>query len=109
MTATEQHVIDASVHKWDEILAYLESGGDTTYGFLQLAESDLKAVAEKIVCPYCQKQIVTEVKLLGIALQFSRLAGEWELSKGLGKRLGLIGRAVPLIAKLTYLEMTKIL
>jgi len=109
LTATQQLVIDDSVHKWDEILAYFEGGGDRTYGFLQLAESDLSAVAEKIACPYCRKQIVTEVKLLGIALQFARLAGEWELSKGLRKRLSLIGKAVPIIATLTYLELTKIL
>lgn len=109
MTLSEEQAIDSSVHKWDDVLAYLESGGDKTYGFLQLAESDLGAVVEKIVCPYCRKQIVTEVKLLGITLQFSRLANEWELSQGVRKRLSLIGKAVPLIAKLTWLELDKIL
>jgi hypothetical protein len=101
--------VDASVHKWDEILEYLQAGGDKTYGFLQLAESDLGAVADKIACPYCRKQIATEVKLLGIALKFAKLATEWEMSKGLRKKLGLIDKAFPLIMKLSYLELTKIL
>lgn len=109
MMAPQQQAIDNSVHKWDEILVYLQSGGDRTYGFLQLAESDLSAITDKIACPYCRKQMATEVKLLGIALQFARLAGEWELSKGLRKRLSLIGKAIPIIATLTYLELTKIL
>jgi hypothetical protein len=108
MTAQDQQM-DYSVRKWDEILTYLESGGDRTYGFLQLAESDLHAFAGEIACPYCSKQIDTEVRLIRIALQFSRLANEWEVSQGVRTRLGLIGRAIPLIAKLTYLEMTKIL
>ncbi len=105
----EQSSIDGSVHKWDEILEYLQAGGDRTYGFLQLAESDLNAVADKISCPYCRKQILTEVKLLGIALKFAKLATEWEMSKGLRKKLGLIDRAVPLIIRLSYLEVSKIL
>jgi hypothetical protein len=109
MTATEQQTIDTSVHKWDDVLAYMESGGDKTYGFLQLAESDLGAVAEKIACPYCRKQIVAEVKIIDITLRFSRLANEWEASGGIRNRLGLVGRAVPLIVNLTYLELTKIL
>ena len=108
MTAQDTQM-DSSVRKWDEILTYLESGGDKTYGFLQLAESDLHAFAGDISCPYCSKQIDTEVRLIGIALQFSRLANEWEVSDGLRTRLSLIGRAVPLIARLTYLEITKIL
>ncbi|MDA4134754.1 MAG: hypothetical protein OK441_04215 [Thaumarchaeota archaeon] len=101
--------IDSSVRKWDEMLAYLESGGDRTYGFLQLAQSDLQAYASEISCPYCRKQIMTELRLLVIALNFSRLANEWEASSGLRTRLGLIGRAVPLIARLSFLEFTKIL
>ena len=104
-----QQLVDAPMRKWDEVLAYLESGGDRTYGFLQLAESDLQAFVHEVACPYCKKQITTEVQVIGITLQFSRLANEWEVSKGVRTRLGLIGRAVPLIAKLTYLEMTKIL
>jgi len=108
MTETEQQIIDNSVHKWDEVLAYLESGGDKTYGFLQLAESDASAFAEKFACPYCKKQIVSEVKLIGITLRFSRLANEWESSSGLRSRLSVIGRAIPLIASLTYLELTKV-
>jgi hypothetical protein len=108
MTGHDERM-DSSVRKWDEILAYLEDGGDKTYGFLQLAESDLHAFAGEISCPYCSKQIDTEVRLIGIALQFSRLANEWELSEGVRTRLGLIGKAVPLIARLTYLELTKIL
>jgi len=52
--------------------------------------------------------MITEVRLLGIALQFAKLAGEWELSKGLRKKLGLVGKAVPLIARLIFLELTKI-
>lgn len=56
---------------------------------MQLAESDLGTVADRIACPYCRKQIVTEVKLLGIALRFAKLATEWEMSKGLRKKLGL--------------------
>ncbi len=108
MTTTERQ-IDSSVRKWDEILEYLEGGGDRTYGFLQLAQSDLRAFAGDISCPYCMKQIETEMRLLEIALSFSRLANEWEVSKGLRTRLGLVGRAVPLIARLTFLEMTKIL
>jgi hypothetical protein len=106
---TEQQTIDNSVHKWDDVLAYLESGGDKTYGFLQLAESDISAVAEKIVCPYCRKQIVSEAKLIGITLRFSRLANEWESSSGLRRRMSVVGRAVPLIASLTYLELTRVL
>ena len=97
------------MHKWDETLEYLQAGGDRTYGYLQLAESDLAAVTESIRCPYCRKQIVTEVKLLKIALQFAKLAGEWALSEGSAKRMGLVGKAIPLIARLTYLELTKIL
>src|ERR1700726_2836661 len=109
MTTLQDQLMDSSVRKWDEVLAYLEAGGDRTYGFLQLAESDLHAFAEDISCPYCKKQIDTEVRLIGIALQFSRLANEWEVSAGLRTRLALIGRAVPLIARLTLLELTKIL
>jgi hypothetical protein len=109
LTATEQATIDASVKRWDDVLAYLESGGDKTYGFLQLAESDLGAVSEKLTCPYCRKQIVTEVKLIGITLRFSRLANEWQLSEGIRKRLGLMGQAIPLIASVAYLELTKVL
>jgi len=108
MTPADQQV-DSSVRKWDEILAYLEGGGDKTYAFLQLAQSDLNAFSSEISCPYCRKQIETEFRLLGIALGFSRLANEWEASNGLRTRLGLIGRAVPLIARLTFLEITKIL
>lgn len=109
MTLVEQHSVDASLHKWDEVLEYFQAGGDRTYGFLQLAESDLDAVAQKIVCPYCRKQIVTEVKLLRIALTFAKLATEWEMSKGLRKKLTLVNKAVPLIVRLSYLEVTKIL
>ncbi len=76
---------------------------------MQLAESDLGAVADGIACPYCRKQIVTEVKLLGIALRFAKLATEWEMSRGLRKKLGLVDRAVALIVRLSYLELTKIL
>lgn len=90
-------------------MGYMQAGGDRTYGFLQLAESDLEAVAQKIVCPYCRKQIVTEVKLLGVALKFARLATEWEMSRGLRKKLSLVNKAVPLIARLSYLEVTKVL
>ena len=97
------------MRKWDEVLAYLEGGGDKTYGFLQLAQSDLGAYAAENPCPYCRKQIETELSLLVIALSFSRLANEWEASSGLRTRLGLIGQAVPLIARLSYLEVTKIL
>jgi hypothetical protein len=100
---------DAPVKKWDEVLAYLEGGGDRTYGYLQLAQSDLQAYASEVSCPYCRKQIETELRLLVIALSFSRIANEWEASNGLRTRLGLIGRAVPLIARLSYLELTKIL
>ena len=109
MSVLKQETIDNSVHKWDEVLEYLRADGDKTYGFLQLAESDLATVTGTINCPYCRKQMVTEVRLLGIALQFSKLAGEWELSKGLRKKFSLIGKAVPLIARLTFLEVTKIL
>ena len=49
------------------------------------------------------------MKLLGIALKFARLATEWEMSKGFRKKLGLIDNAVPLIIRLSYLELTKIL
>lgn len=90
-------------------MGYMQAGGDRTYGFLQLAESDLEPVAQKIVCPYCRKQIVTEVKLLGVALKFARLATEWEMSRGLRKKLSLVNKAVPLIARLSYLEVTKVL
>ncbi|MDA4113333.1 MAG: hypothetical protein OK474_04720 [Thaumarchaeota archaeon] len=101
--------MDSSVRKWDEILTYLENGGDKTYGFLQLAESDLHAFAGEISCPYCSRQIETEVRLIGIALRFSRLANEWEVSQGARARFRLVAKAVPLIATLTYLEITKIL
>ena len=105
----QAHQIDSSVRKWEEMLAYLEGGGDKTYGFLQLAQSDLQAYASEISCQYCRKQIETELRLLVIALSFSRLANEWEASSGLRTRLGLIGKAVPLIARLSFLEVTKIL
>lgn len=104
-----QETIDHSLHRWDEILEYMQGGGDKTYGFLQLAESDLGAVVDAISCPYCRKQMETEFKLLKIALRFAKLAGEWELSRGVRKRLVLVGQAVPLIARLSYLELTKIL
>lgn len=69
----------------------------------------MDAVTGKISCPYCRKQMVTEVKLLGIALKFARLATEWEMSKGFRKKMGLIDKAFPLIIRLSYLELTKIL
>jgi len=108
MTSMQQETIDGSLQKWDEVLEYIQGGGDKTYGFLQLAESDLGTVSHTIACPYCRKQMVTEVRLLGIALQFAKLAGEWELSKGARKKLSLVGKAVPLIAKLSFLELTKV-
>lgn len=102
-------LVDAPMRKWDEVLAYLESGGDRTYGFLQLAESDLQAFVHEVACPYCKKQITTEVQVIGITLQFSRLANEWAAAPSLWTRLGIVGRAVPMIAKLAFLELTKTL
>jgi hypothetical protein len=104
-----QESVDASVKKWDEILSYFEAGGDRTYGYLQLAESDLDTVDHTVVCPYCRKLLISEVKLIRITIRFSRIANEWEASRGLRKRLSLIGRSLPLIASLTYLELTKML
>ena len=39
--------------------------------------------------------MVTEIRLIGITLSFARIANEWEISSGLGKRLSLIGRPSP--------------
>lgn len=99
--------VDAPVRKWDEVLEYLEAGGDKTYGFLQLAESDLGAFSHTVVCTYCRKQMEAEVKLIGITLQFSKLANEWAGSTAVSNRMRIIGRAIPVIARLTYLELLK--
>lgn len=99
--------VDAPVQKWDEVLAYLEAGGDKTYGFLQLAQSDLAAFSHTLVCPYCRKQMEAEVKLIGITLQFSRLANEWAGSTSLSNRMRVAGRAIPIIVRLSYLELMK--
>ena len=106
MTAQDTQM-DSSVRKWDEILTSPgERGRQDGTGSSSLAESDLQPRRGNL-CPYCSKQIDTEVRLIGSRSQFSRLANEWEVSDGLRTRLSLIGRAVPLIARLTYLEITK--
>ena len=105
--SSRQVQVDASVRRWDEILEYLEGGGDRTYAFLQLAESDLGAFSHTIACAYCRKQIEAEVKLIAITLQFSRLANEWAGSTSITNRMRVIGRAIPTIARLTYLELVK--
>ncbi len=99
--------LDHAVGKWDELMLYLEEGNDMTYGFLQLAKSDLAAFSKELICKYCRNQIETEVELIEITLNFSRIANEWAISRGLRSRLLLVGKALPLITRLIKLEFRK--
>lgn len=107
MEHTVGHSLDEAVNTWDSMLEYLEGGNDMTYGFLQLAKSDLRIPAEELKCEYCRKQIETEVKLITTTLMFSRLANEWASNRRLKTRLGIVGRAIPLIARMIKLEFGK--
>jgi hypothetical protein len=99
--------LERAVGKWDEMMSYLEEGNDMPYGFLQLAKSDLEAFSHELVCEYCRNQTETEIKVIEIGLDFSRIANEWTANGGLKNRLDLVGRAVPLIARLVKLEFKK--
>ena len=103
---TEQP-LDQAVSTWDSMMEYLEEGNDMTYGFLQLARSDLRIPAEELKCEYCRKQIEAELQLIGTTLLFSRLANEWASNRRLRLRLGIIGRAIPLIVHMIRLELGK--
>lgn len=107
MDHSTEHSLDSAVNTWDSMMQYLEEGNDMTYGFLQLARSDLRIPADELKCEYCRKQIETEVKLIETTLTFSRLANEWASNKRLGVRLGIVGRAIPLIARMVRLEFGK--
>ncbi len=99
--------LEHAVGKWDELMLYLEEGNDMTYGFLQLAKGDLAAFSNELICQYCRNQIETEVELIEITLNFSRIANEWVISRGLLRRLRLVGKALPLITRLIRLEFRK--
>jgi hypothetical protein len=107
MDHSTEHSLDQAVNTWDSMMQYLEEGNDMTYGFLQLAKSDLRIPAEELKCEYCRKQIETELKLIETTLMFSRLANEWASNKRLRLRLGVIGRAIPLITRMVRLELGK--
>ncbi len=105
----DAELLQSSLETWDEVLRQMEDGGDLTYGFLQLARNDLRAVAPGIVCDHCRRQIATEVLLIETVLQLSRLANEWTISKGSRGKLRLVGLALPLIGRITYLQVKKFL
>ncbi len=81
LTAIKQEMINA----WSEAKEYLESGGDVTYAFLNLARRDIGLAIDLIEDGYCRKQISSEKKLLDHALNLAMMAYEWSLGVG-GRR-----------------------
>lgn len=49
----------------------------------------------------------TEVKLIEMTLGFSRLANEWANATSVAARASIIGRAIPTILRVAYLELVK--
>jgi hypothetical protein len=104
----DAELLQSTLEAWDEIFQQIEDGGDLTYGFLRLARNDLRSVTQAIECSHCRRQIVAEVQLIEIVLQLSRLANQWTLARGVHDRLRLAGLALPLIGRITYLQIKKL-
>jgi hypothetical protein len=104
----DAEILQSTLEVWDEIFRQIEDGGDLTYGFLQLARNDLQSVTQRIVCDHCRRQIAAEVQLIETVLQLSRLANQWTISRGAREKLRLAGLALPLIGRITYLQIKKL-
>lgn len=101
--------LEVLLKTYEDIRSYLESGGDVTYAYLNLAKLDLEIASKYIQDDYCRKQVVKELRALEIALTFAMLANEWKLGLyGLTGKLKLVGRAIIEILKLAFVHFSRI-
>ncbi len=104
----DDKALQSSLQMWDETFSQMEEGGDLTYGFLQLAKNDLESIMGTIACDHCRRQIDAEVELIRIVMRLSRLANEWAIAGSGTRKFRLAGLALPLLERITYLELKKV-
>lgn len=94
---------------WKEAREYIESGGDATYAFLNLARKDIENIVSLIEDGYCRRQVEGEKKLLDHALNLAMMAFEWSLGVGGFKyRVKLVLKALKEIVIIFWLQLSKI-
>jgi len=93
---------------WREAREYIESGGDITYAFLNLARRDIGNAVGLINDDYCRRQIIGEKKLLDHALNLAMTAYEWNLGVGGWRyRVKLVLKAVKEVLVIFWLQLRK--
>jgi len=94
---------------YENVRSYLESGGDITYAFLNLAKLDLDIASKYIVDPYCKKQVLKELNALDKALSFASMAHEWKIGVGGWRhKTKLVAKAIIEILRLSIIHISRI-
>jgi hypothetical protein len=100
--------VNRYVEAFESTRDYLESGGDITYAFLNLAKLDLELASKYVKDPYCRKQVLGEYRALEKALSFAMMAYEWRMGIGGWRyKIRLIAKAILEIAKLTIVHLSR--
>ncbi|MEB3780110.1 MAG: hypothetical protein GSR85_07765 [Desulfurococcales archaeon] len=104
------HVKEELESAWREAREYIESGGDVTYAFLNLARRDISNAVDLIEDKYCRGQIMGEKRLLDHALNLAVMAYEWSLGVGGWRyRVKLILKAMKEVLVIFWLQVRKAL
>jgi len=101
--------INRYIEALESTKSYLESGGDITYAFLNLAKLDLELASKYIHDPYCRKQVLGEYRALEKALSFAMMAYEWKMGVGGWRyKIRLVVKAVIEITKLAITHLSRL-
>jgi hypothetical protein len=101
--------INRYMEAFEDTKSYLESGGDITYAFLNLAKLDLELASKYVYDPYCRKQVLGEYRALEKALSFAMMAYEWRMGIGGWRyKIRLVVKAVIEIAKLAIIHLSRL-